>query len=70
MLFVLRTLQRGQRVVERFIEASSFERAMLVGQAWCEDHGDHKLVGVERAIVADESILTPEQTRKPERIGA
>ena len=70
MLFVMRTLVRGQRVVERFVEAGSLERAFAVGKVWCEQHSDHRLVGVEKAVVADESLLTAEALQPPTRVGA
>lgn len=56
-LFLLRFRKGSIGVQTGYIRASSLQRAEQVGKAYCNSRVGHRYIGVERAIVADESIL-------------
>lgn len=56
MLFTLR-LRKPFGVTTTLIEATSLEKAILVGQAYCAKSPNYRYISVEPAISADETIL-------------
>lgn len=52
------------QVREAFVDAAP-ERARAVAEAWCLREGGYRLVSVDLAVVADESILSPAKAVQP-----
>ena len=60
-LYTLRYRQGSIGVQTGYVVASSLAKAEQVGQAWCNQEAFRKYIGVIPAILADESILEPEE---------
>lgn len=58
-------------VKEAFIQtkADDFARAEQVGKAWCDSKPGHRYIGIDRAVVADETILRLVEQEKPAPVG-
>ena len=56
-LYTLRYKAGVKGVLTGWIRATSQERAVLVGQAYCNRYINHTFISVDPTIVADESIL-------------
>lgn len=69
MLFTLR-FRKPYGVATSLIEAKDFATAEHVGKVYCEREPGYRYISVEQAVVADESILKPEDVKKPARVGA
>ena len=56
-LYTLRYRAGVKGVLTSFIQATSLQNAVQVGQTYCNRHINHQYISVEKSIIADESIL-------------
>lgn len=58
-LFILRYRQGTTGVITSYVTASNQEKAVEVGQWYCNQQPNRRFIRVEPAVVADESDLQP-----------